>query len=243
MRQEQLRLVVRVALVAIVAAAAALGAACDEVAMPYQLEHARIVAVRSEPAALAPGQRGVVEILVTGAGGPRVAAAAAVTVTVRPELAAMVPLVRDGDTWTVTAPSAEQVAAARAALAVPADQPLALPLELATEVDGVALTAQKWIVIGAAAANPEIARVELDGAEIGTAVEVSAGTAPRLAVVHDAGEAAVVRWLSSVGDLEGYQTAAATLDAEAAASGAIVVVVRDGSGGTTWRIVPATVLY
>ena len=60
-------------------------------------------------------------------------------------------------------------------------------------------------------------------------------------MLEDAGDDALVRWLSSVGDVEGYQAANATLDASTPARGAIVVVVRDRGGGTTWRVLPVIV--
>lgn len=213
---------------------------CADVTQPYELDHPRVIAVRTEPATLAAGDRGRIEVLVTGAGGPRVAPSSTVTVSVPAPLAALVEVARDGETWTVTAPGMEQLTAARAALALPAEQPLALPLELATEVDGVELIAQKWVVVGATVANPAITSVTVDGAAAATA-RVRAGSTPQLAVAHDAGADAVVRWLSSVGDLEDYQTSTATLDATTAATGALVVVVRDRKGGASWQIVPAVV--
>lgn len=224
----------------VVLIAIVLAAGCADVTEPYELAHPRVIAIRTEPAALAPGARGRIEVLVTGADGPRLAPDDTLAVTVPAALAALVRVAREGDGWSVVAPSAEQVAAARAVLSVPDDQPLALPLELVTEVDGVTLAAQKWTIVGASADNPAIDGVAVDGVAA-SELRVAAGSSPRLSVRHDAGDAAVVRWLSSVGDLARYQTAEATLDAARAAAGAIVVVVRDGRGGVAWRIVPAAV--
>ncbi len=213
---------------------------CADVTEPYELEHARVIAVRTEPAALAPGEPGTVAVLVTGVDGPRVAPPDGVAVTVPAELTAYVAVTRGPDGWTVVAPTAAQLAGLRAALGVPAVDPVAVPLTVTTTVDGVTLVAHKWTVVDATAANPTIAEVALDGVAA-PVLRAAAGSAPRLSVTHDAGPAAVVRWLSSVGELAQYQSAEATLDAAAPARGAIVVVVRDARGGVAWQIIPAEV--
>lgn len=213
---------------------------CADVTEPYELAHARVIAVRTEPAALAPGEAGTVAALVTGVDGPRVVAAADVAVNVPPELAPFVTVARSPDAWTVVAPPAAQLAGLRAALQIPAAEPIAVPLTITTTVDGVALVAHKWTVVDATAPNPTIAGVALDGVAA-PVLHAAAGSTPRLSVTHDAGPDAVVRWLSSVGELAQYQSADATLDAAAPARGAIVVVVRDARGGVAWQIVPAEV--
>lgn len=213
---------------------------CADVTEPYELEHARVIAVRTEPAALAPGEAGTVAVLVTGVDGPRVAPPDGLTVTVPAELTAYVAVTRGPDGWTVVAPTAAQLAGLRAALGVPVVDPVAVPLTVTTTVDGVTLVAHKWTVVDATAANPTIAEVALDGVAA-PVFRAAAGSAPRLSVTHDAGPPAVVRWLSSVGELAQYQSAEATLDAAAPARGAIVVVVRDARGGVAWQIIPAEV--
>jgi hypothetical protein len=40
-------------------------AACEDVPQPYDLDHARVMAVRVDPPAIAPGERATVEVLVT----------------------------------------------------------------------------------------------------------------------------------------------------------------------------------
>ena len=227
---------------ALVALVALLGLAvgCADVTDPYELDHARVIAVRTEPAALAPSERGTVDVLVTGVDGPRPVAADALSVTVPEPLAALVSVARTADGWTVVAPTSEQLLAVRAALGVPAEEPVAMPLTVTTTVDGVELIAHKWTVVEATAANPTITGVAVDGVAA-PVIRARAGSTPELTVTHGAGATAVIRWLSSVGDLERYQSATATLDATAPARGAIVVVVRDARGGVAWQIVPAEI--
>jgi hypothetical protein len=43
-------------------------AACEDVPQPYDLDHARVMAVRVDPPAVAPGERATVEVLVTDSG-------------------------------------------------------------------------------------------------------------------------------------------------------------------------------
>jgi hypothetical protein len=217
--------------------------ACAEVAEPYQLDHPRVIAVRAEPAALAPDAVARLDVLATGVDGPRVVAPSALRVAIAAPAAGFmaadaVTVAADG--WHLRAPSAEAIAGARAALGLTPDQPLAVPLTFTTVIDGVTLTADKWVGLGAAAANPQIAAITVDGVDA-AAVAVVVGARPRLGVRHDAGAAGVVRWLSSVGDLEDYQRPEAVLAADADARGAIVSVVRDRAGGVAWTIVPATV--
>lgn len=223
-----------------VCTALALVTGCADVTEPYELDHARIIAVRTEPAVLAPGQRGTIAMLVTGVDGPRAVAAEDFTVSVPDALAAFVPVIRTADGWTVEAPDADEVAALRVTLGLSPEQPVAVPLTATTTVDAVALIAHKWTEVAATTANPTIAGVAVDGVAA-TTVRVAAGSSPELTVTHDAGPTAVVRWLSSVGDLARYQSATATLDAAAPARGAVVVVVRDARGGVAWHIVPAEV--
>ena len=212
---------------------------CADVAQPFELDHPRVIAVATEPAGLAPGAAAELRVLVTGAAGPHEVAADAMAVAVPAPLAGAMTVERHEDVWTLGAPPADQIAALRAALQLRPEQPLALPIEVRTEVDGVPLTAQKWVIVDGAAANPMISGLTVDGAAVET-ITAQVGTRPTLAIAHDAGTA-LVRWLSSVGDLERYQTPAAILDASAAATGAIVVVVRDQRGGVAWQIVPARV--
>ena len=192
-------------------------AACTEASEPARLDHAEILAVRATPAHVAPGGRAKIDLLAANDAGD-VFEAAADTLTAG-ELA----VERAADGWYVTAGTAPGLAT----------------LDVALAIDGVSWRATKQLVIAAPADNPQVATMQVDGAD---SVELSAavGTTPTLAVRASGGELSYA-WYSSVGDLEHYRTAEAVLDADAPAEGAIVVVVRDAVGGVTWQLLPARV--
>lgn len=192
-------------------------AACTEAAEPARLDHAQILAVRATPAHVAPGGSAKIDLLAANAAGD-VFEANADTLAAG-ELA----VARAADGWYVTAGATPGLA----------------PLAVALTIDGVSWRATKQLVIGAPADNPQVATMQVDGADT---VELSAavGTTPTLAVQASGGDLGYA-WYSSVGDLEHYRTPEAVLDADAPADGTIVVVVRDAAGGVTWQLLPAHV--
>lgn len=225
------------------AAALALAACADDVAEPYQLDHARVLAVRTTLAQLGPGQRGALEVLFTDSTAqPRLATDAEVTATLppeldRPELAGLLAR-RDGQ-WQVQAPDAAALAAARAALAVPVGAPLQIPLDVrVASADGTLLT-QKLVSLGVAVENPPPPEVRIAGAAVEGPAQVPAGAPVALAVSGVEPDAAV-RWFSSVGELRRYTQVEAELEAselELADGGTLAVVVRSSTGGVAWRLV------
>jgi hypothetical protein len=200
-----------------------LAGACAESA-EARLDHAQILAVRTEPAHVAPGgvarvdilagdDRGAVfvaspdELVATGAAGPLHAE-------------------RTPDGWFVTAGATPDVAT----------------LDLSLTIDGVAWRARKALVASAPAENPRVIAMQIDGAPAGSLVAAS-GTRPQLTAIGDggAGGELTYAWYSSVGDLSGYRQPSATLDAADTAEGAILLVVRDAAGGVGWHLLPARV--
>lgn len=197
-----------------------LAAGCEDVAEPYELDHARIVAVRIDPPAFAPGDRARIDVLVTDASAGLRAATPDAFVVSSP----YVPITRELDAWYVAAP---------------VDAPHAVvPLELVVDSDEGPLVAQKTLEIGMRAENPVAPVILQDGAPAPMAM--TSGRAVQLAVSpHD--PALSYRWFSSVGDVTGYQRPEAELDPTRAALGTIGVVVRDQRGGTAWTFVAVEV--
>lgn len=172
----------------------ALLAACEDVPQPFDLDHARVMAVRIEPPAIAPGETATVEVLVTdSAATPRVAAATDVS------MQANVLTQRTDAGWQVHAGSEPGL--------------VLLDIEVAT-ADGPLVT-QKALTIGERRANPPapvlVVPALVDGAKVTLGVE-----APDPALVY--------RWFSSVGDLTGYTTPAPRLEPTAGEGTLVVVV-------------------
>lgn len=186
-------------------------AACADVPQPFDLDHARIMAVRIDPPAIAAGERARIDVLITDSTAtPRVADPGDVAIE-----APGLTLERDAQGWSVVAPPITAVV------------PLALTV---TTVDGP-LAGQKTIGFGARADNPAPPSFGVPA--------LVAGREAALAVDEPGAELSY-RWFSSVGDLTGYTRAEATLE-PIAASGYLVVVVRDQAGGTAWTITGAEV--
>lgn len=186
-----------------------------------RLDHAQILAVRTEPAAVAPGARARIDILAGDDSG-------AVYEAVPDQVAAFShtsePLVveRAADGWYVTA----------------GDEPEIAMLEVTLAIDGIEWRATKSLVVNATASNPRIATMQIDGADTEELI-VPAGTKPALSVSAE-GELKYA-WYSSVGDLEKYRQPSAILDAAEPAEGLVVIVVRDANGGASWKLLPARV--
>lgn len=209
-------------------------AACVDVPEPYDLDHARVMAVRIEPPALAPGETARIDVLVTDSSvQPRVADASAVEIR---SPAGPLALAKDDRGWTITAPSMAELAAIRSARGLATEADVIAPLELdVTTADGV-LPAQKTIAFGTPGANPSA--IAIDGA--GEEIVIPAGRTATFDASPVA-EGLSYRWFSSVGDLTGYTRARVEVDPDRGAEGALVLVVRDQAGGTAWTIVPARV--
>lgn len=240
MRQRPLVLTLGAAL-----AAATLGACADDVAQPYELDHARVLAVRTDPAQLGPGDRGVLEVLTTdAAAAPRLARADELEVSLapeldRPELSGLQGLlVSSPEGWAVHAPDAATLARARAALGLAAEAAVPLPLQLRVHgVDGV-LEAQKVVLLGARAPNPPPPEIVISERA------ATAGETERALEISAMPSGASARWFAWPGELASYTRPAATwtLSAqERAAAGLVAVVVRTADGGVAWRVhaVPA----
>jgi hypothetical protein len=198
-------------------------AACADVPQPFDLDHARVMAVRVEPPAIVAGETARVDVLVTDSSAqPRETQAFEILVT--PELA---PYVQRGDAgWQITAPD-ELVLA----------EPIVVAFDLVVDTADGPLRANKTIELGRTAQNPIAPAITLDG----VAGELAIPIATRSFLgVEPMDPALSYRWFSSVGDLVGYTRAEARIEPEAVTEGTIAVVVRDDAGGTAWTIVPAT---
>jgi hypothetical protein len=209
-------------------------AGCEDVPQPFELDHARVMAVRVEPPAVAAGQRARIDVLVTdGADGPRVAAADGFAVTA-PGLA----VARLADGWYVTAPTEAELSAARAALGLPAEADVIAGLELAVESAEGTLHAQKTLAFGRPAQNPAPPAILQDGAAGPIAMTVGRDVVLSPMPVDAAFS---YRWFSSVGELIGYTRPEARLEPDQKRAGVVGVVVRDQAGGTAWTIIDVAV--
>jgi len=204
-------------LVAILAILTACGATGDSA----RLDHAQLLAVRADPPHALPGERVAIDVLAANDAGD-VFEALPDHVT-----AGALPVDHTDAGWFVTAPPAEANVAG-ATLAV----------DLA--IDGDSKQATKQIVFGDSAANPAVAMMSVDGSD-STSLVAAIGDRPALSASASGIDPLSYAWYSSVGDLEHSRKPDAILDADAAATGTIVLVVRDAQGGVGWELLPAQV--
>jgi hypothetical protein len=187
-----------------------------------RLDHAQILAVRTEPAHVAPGGVARIDVLAGDDAG-------AVFVTSPDELAATgagwpLRVEHTPDGWFVTAGDAPGIAS----------------LDVAVAIDGVSWRAHKALVVGEPADNPRVAAMQIDGTSQDELV-APLGTKPELTAIGLGREPLTYAWYTSVGELERYRQPTAALDASDAGEGTIVLVVRDGAGGVGWHLLPARV--
>lgn len=224
-------------------------AACADVAQPFDLDHARVIAVRVDPPAIPAGGVAQVDVLYTDSSAqPRLATDAEVSVSLPAGFGAAAGLVTlSAHHWQLTAPDEAALATIRAATGLAPGAEVIVPLELVvTTLDGP-LHATKTLALGTTAHNPAPPSIVLDGSagSGGAPFALTLGTEAKFAVAapdpgHD------YRWFSSVGDLIGFTRPEVTVDPAAAATGdtgagVVVVVERDQAGGTSWALAPAEV--
>jgi hypothetical protein len=219
------------------AAGAASGACTGDLDPAWQLDHDRIVAVRATPPSIAPGSRSTIDALLARKGDQ--------TSVAPPELARVISpmslsdvVAADGATWVVTAPSEDRLATARAELKLAPGAPV--PLELGVSYTGNTLLATKTIYLGAAADNPPLVNLMIDGKPAGSS-EIAVSPVVQVPLSIDADDTLFdVTWLTSCGTMHDFDLPKAYLEVEAGdrQTGELVVVLRDAGGGVSWSLWP-----
>lgn len=208
-------------------------AACTDFATPNQLERATIVAVVAEPPIVAPGGQARITVVVADQTG------VLTTLPARwqlgeafPGIAPMGSLASDAAGATYTAPSPVPPR--------PADVPPVDSIEVTVDTADGPLTALKAMpVLPSSTANPTITAFAVGASDAlpGTAA-VTRGQTLTLSVTTDPPATAEARyaWYTPVGAIKYYQSNPCELVVDdAAVTGPLLVVVRDGVGGVVWR--------
>ena len=199
----------------------------------WQLDHTRIVAVRATPPHIPAGATSQLDMLVATKGA---------TTSMPPPDAVIVvsPMSLAGalSGTTVTAPSEDQLAAARTELGLPPGTPVPLQLDIAYG----SLAATKAVFLGDAADNPVLTNVTIGGAPAPAAGEMI--TVPPDTDVHmsvDANDSVMlVDWLTSCGTMHDFDLHASYIHVlpDDPQTGELVLELRDNSGGVTWNVWP-----
>ena len=199
----------------------------------WQLDHTRIIAVRATPPHIPAGATSQIDMLAAtkGAGTSTPAPDAVIVVSPMSLAGALAGT-------TVTAPSEDQLAAARTELGLMPGTPVPLQLGIAWG----SLTATKAVFLGDSADNPALTNVTIGGAPAPAAGQMI--TVPPDTDVHmsvDADDTTMlVDWLTSCGTMHDFDLHASYIHVLPAdpQTGELVLEVRDGSGGVSWSVWP-----
>jgi hypothetical protein len=220
---------------------------CSDLSQRWELDHARVLAVRLSTPGLAAGDSAAVDVLICDDDGvPSVVAPSLVSFspTVDPDRAAAVSIVATANGWSVVAASEAMIERARVAAALDPEQPLAVQLAVQVQVGGATATALKTVRLGQRATNPSAVVIAVDGVS-------QSGDGPQ-AIDRDVAltllpavqaEDLAVDWLTSTGKLSQSETATARLEIAAGdpSSGHVVALLRRDDGGVTWATIAVTV--
>lgn len=222
----------------VLAAVAALAGGCNDLSQRWELDHARVLAVRLSAPGLAPGSAATVDALVVDdAGVPAVVTPRLVVLPV-PDDASVLTLAAAEGAWTVTAGDAAAIGQARLAAGLTDDQPLALTLAAVVTIDGVDFVATKQVRLGEDLANPPTPVIHVDGvaaADTPMPVPIEADVALTLGGITPTDDLAF-DWMTGTGELTRSETAAATLTiaADDPRAAHVVAIVRSEVGGAAW---------
>ncbi|CAN5901819.1 hypothetical protein BH11MYX3_BH11MYX3_01730 [soil metagenome] len=216
---------------------ALLGACTSDVDPPWQLDHDRVIAVRTTPPRILSGETAAIDALIGRTGDVPVERGPDAVMVVSP-VALQSTLTHPASGWTVTAPGEPQLAAARTELGLAAGEPV--PVRLRMTFDAPPLVGLKVVWMGEHAENPVIDPVLVNGSAVpdNTPLVVDPVTDIRLDVQFD--DSYVVNWLTSAGEMHDFDLPGAYLriEPETPPSGTLAVVVRDDRGGVAWKLWP-----
>jgi hypothetical protein len=220
--------------------------ACNiDIDEPWQLEHDRIIAVRATPPSISPGETSTIDLL-AGFDAMPVAERGPDFVQVVSPMSLSDLVQPSGGTWTVTAPSEERLAAARAELGITDGMPVPLRVGIAASwptpvmsPDSRGFGAVKIVWLGVSAGNPDLTGLTVNGVDAPAGTDLVVPKDAKVPLFVDADDNVdIVNWLSSAGTVHDFDLHAAYLtfdDPDDKLEGQLAVIVRDPLGGVAWR--------
>ena len=201
----------------------------------WQLDHDRVIALRSTPPRIATGEVATVTALIGRKGQPprevdpdtaEVDSPAGLDDTLR----------RSSTQWTVTAPGDDRLATARSELGLAADAPV--PLRLRVTFADTGEVAYKIVWLGEHLDNLALGPIAIDGLDATSVTELSVAPGVDIRLAVDFDDSHVVAWLTSCGTMHDFDLPRAYLrvEPEDPQAGSLAVVVRDDLGGVAWRL-------
>jgi hypothetical protein len=212
----------------------------EDVDLPWDLDHDRIIAIRSTPSGIASGEVATLDALLGRVGQPPIEVVPATVTVLSPGSLAGALAEQDGG-WTVTAPDEAALVAARSELGLEAGAPV--PLRVRVTFADSAKTGLKNVWLGERRDNPVIDPVTVDGMDALAAEQLTVGVEVDVPLAVGFDDTHVVNWLTSCGTMHDFDLARAYLRVEVPddpTAGTLGVVVRDAVGGVAWKLWPIT---
>ncbi|MBP9086538.1 MAG: hypothetical protein KBG15_10505 [Kofleriaceae bacterium] len=214
---------------------------CTPLSESWELDHARVIAVRLDPPSLGPGQQGKLTALVVNEDGTPLEITPAIAIVPTEDAVTNRAIKIETGTWAVVAGNAEAIAAARAAAQLPDMVPLRLKVGARFVWADVQRDTLKDVYLGdAAASNPDAPQITLEGAAIkdaGPAILVR-GKSYQFGLSNFAADPTLAfQWAVSTGQLTKSETPGPLLeidDTAIAGPANLIVVVRNDRGGVAW---------
>jgi hypothetical protein len=221
-------------------AMAALSVACSTLSEAWELDHARIIAVRMDPPSLAPGQQGKLTALVVDDTGTPSEIRPAIAIVASQDPIINQALKVELGTWAVIAGDTAAIEAARAAVKTPGTDPLVLQVGARFEFGGVQRDAVKSVALGSIILqNPAAPAITLDGQALTAPPTLLRGKKYQFALSNFsvADDMLAFHWAVSTALLKKSETAAAEIeidDTAVAGTAHLLLTVRDKFGGVSW---------
>jgi hypothetical protein len=197
-----------------------------------------------------PGEQSTIDLLAGYKDQPAAPRSPDFVSIVSPSSLADVAVAPGPDGWTVTAPSDDRLAAARAELGLDADAPVPLRLGVAAgwpdpvvSPNPAGFGASKVVWLGMTAANPDLVNITINDAppapdDTGTLVFSAAKDAHTTFHIDADDTMQDVNWLSSAGEMHDFDlhNSYMTFGKDDKTEGQLAVVLRDERGGVTWQL-------
>ena len=212
---------------------------------PWELAHDRIIAVRANPPRILPGEQATLELLLGFEEQPVTQRAPDFAAVVSPQ--SLKDTVKpDAGQWVVTAPTEDQLAAARVELELEPGAPVPLQIGVGVtwpypvmSVDGMTFGATKTVWLGETATNPALSGMLINNADAPEGAEIVVPKDEKVPLFVEADDTIyIVNWLTSCGEMHDFDLHSAYLvvTPESKQEGELAVVYRDDKGGVTWRV-------
>jgi hypothetical protein len=218
----------------------AISAGCTDFSQPWELDHARVLAVRAAPPGISAGQTSELSALVLRP-DLSIAEISAVSITIdEPYDRLLMP----ATSAKVAAAEEEVVTQARALLELDPAESIQVPVNVKISLmdpaaENQELVSVKTVRVGGSTENPAIPTIAVNGSAVATGVQtpINFVKLQEYTLEANAGSSTEVTyaWFTSRGELKLSEAQLSKLKVDTVGSGTVLVIARDKLGGVAWR--------